>query len=96
MLENAEEFTKANPLEKCFLIIENQLCGYLNSDLLSSKNTCVVSFEDYYLNPEKYIKKFETLLDTSRTDFTSNEILKANLPIKKRQRYFLQKSKYDF
>ena len=54
---------RGKSLEKCFLIIENQLCGYLNSDLLSSKNTCVVSFEDYYLNPEKYIKKFETLLD---------------------------------
>ena len=96
MLENAEEFTEANPLEKCFLIIENQLLGYLNSDLLSSTSSCVVPFEDYCINPDKYIRKFETLLDTSRTDFTSNEISKANLPRKKDNDTFSKKANMIF
>ena len=83
MLDAAEEFNHANPLEKCFLIVEKQLTEYLNSKLLHSKNSCLVPFENYSIETEKYIQKFENLLETSRTEFTSTEMIKANLPRKK-------------
>ena len=83
MLATAEEFNHANSLEKCFLIVEKQLTEYLNSKLLHSKNSCLVPFENYSIETEKYIQKFENLLDTSRTEFTSTEMIKANLPRKK-------------
>ncbi len=96
MLNNAEEFSKANPLEKCFLIIENQLIEYLNSDLLHSKNSCLVPFENYSIETEKYIKKFEDLLETNRTEFTSTEMQKANLPRKKDNDLFSKKANMIF
>ena len=96
MLDNAEEFNKANPLEKCFLIIEKQMTGYLNSELLKSNYSCLVPFEDYCIYPEKFIQKFENLLESSRTKFTNSEMIKANLPRKKRYRHIFKKSKYDF
>lgn len=82
MLDNAEEFNNANSLEKCFLIIENQLTGYLDSSLINSKNSCLVPFENYSIDTEKYIKQFENLLKTSRTVSTNIEIKKANFPRK--------------
>jgi len=96
MLDSAEEFNQANPLEKCFLIVEKQLIEYLNSDLLNSKNSCLVPFENYSIETEKYIKKFENLLDTSRTEFTSSEMIKANFPRKKDIDIFSKKKNMIF
>ncbi len=96
MLDDAEDFSLANPLEKCFLIIEKQLIEYLNSDLLHSKNSCLVPFENYSIETEKYIKKFENLLDTSRTEFTSTEMIKANLPREKDIDTFSKKTNMIF
>ena len=36
-LDNPGEYSNANPLEKCFLVIEKQLTGYINSSLLKIK-----------------------------------------------------------
>ena len=82
MLDNADEYNKANPLEKCFLIIEKQMIRYMNADLLRSDNSCLVPIENYWIETEKYIKKFEFFLNTSRTEFTSEEMVRANLPRK--------------
>jgi|TARA_B110000971_G_scaffold127676_1_gene130642 hypothetical protein len=83
MLDNAEEFNKANPIEKCFLFMEKQMIEYLNSDLLSSTNSCLVPIENYWIGPEKYIKIFEDFLGTSKTEFTDNEMIKVNVPREK-------------
>jgi hypothetical protein len=83
MIDNAEEFNKANPLEKCFLIIEKQMIRYMDADLLRSTNSCLVPIENYWIETEKYIKRFENFLGTSRTKFTSNEMTGANVPRKK-------------
>jgi hypothetical protein len=96
MLDDAEEFNLANPLEKCFLVIEKQLIGYFNSELLHSKNSCLVPFENYTIETEKYIKKFENLLDTSRSEFTSTEMIKANLPREKDIDTFSKKTNMIF
>jgi len=82
MLDNADEYNKANPLEKCFLIIEKQMIRYMNADLLRSDNSCLVPIENYWIETEKYIKKFEIFLNTNRTEFTSEEMVRANLPRK--------------
>ena len=80
MIERAEEFSTANPLEKCFLVIEKQMTEYLDSPLLHSKNSCMVPFENYCVETEKYIQKFENFLNTSRTEFTGREMTNANIP----------------
>ena len=95
-LDNPEEYSKANPLEKCFLVIEKQLTGYINSNLLYSKNSCVVPFEHYINETEEYIKKFESLLDTTRTDFTKTEMAKANVPRNKDLITFSKKANMIF
>ena len=96
MLDNAKEFDSANPLEKCFLVIEKQFLGYISSDLLHSKNSCLVPFENYSIETEKYIKKFENLLNTSRTEFTFDEMNKANLPREKDNETFSKKASMIF
>lgn len=96
MLDNAEEFNNANSLEKCFLIIENQLTGYLDSSLINSKNSCLVPFENYSIDTERYLKKFEDLLETSRTDSTNTEIKKANFPRKTDLELFSKKTNMIF
>ena len=96
MLEHAEEFSKANPLEKCFLVIEKHMKEYLNSDLLHSKNSCLVPFENYYIETEKYIQKFENFLDTTRTEFTKEEMTNANVPRKKNNEIFSKKANMIF
>ncbi len=83
MLDHAEEFNNSNALEKCFLVMEKQMLEYLNADLLNSENACLVSFENYCIETEKYIQKFENFLGTSRTEFTSEEMTSANVPRKK-------------
>jgi len=83
MIKKAEEFYKANSLEKCFLIIEKQILNYLNADLLRSDNSFLVPIENYWIETEIYIKKFEDFLKTKRTEFTNDEIKGANLPRKK-------------
>ena len=96
MLDNAKEFNKANPLEKCFLVIEKQMIKYLDSDLLHSNNSCLVPFENYYIETGKYVKKFEKFLGTSKSKFTSDEMLKANLPRKKEINIFSTKANMIF
>lgn len=96
MLDNAEEFNQANPLEKCFLVIEKQMIKYLNADLLHSKNSCLVPFENYYIETEKYVEKFEKFLGTSKSKFTSDEMLKADLPRKKDVNTFSTKANMIF
>lgn len=95
-LDNPEEYSNANPLEKCFLVIEKQLTGYINSSLLHSQNSCLVPFEHYISETEEYIKKFENLLGTSRTDFTNAEMSKANVPRKKDMDTFSKKANIIF
>tara|TARA_B110000971_G_scaffold213800_1_gene245063 strand:- start:637 stop:1776 length:1140 start_codon:yes stop_codon:yes gene_type:complete len=82
MLNMPEKYNQANPLEKCFMIIEKQLTAYLNTDILHSKNSCLVPFENYYVETEKYIKLFENFLGTPRTKSTNEEMIKANVPRK--------------
>ena len=83
MIDRAEEFSTANPLEKCFLVIEKQMIEYLDSSLLHSKNSCLVPFENYCIETEKYIQKLENFLNTSRTEFTDSEMTNANVPREK-------------
>ncbi len=80
MLDNAAEYNKANPLEKCFLLIEQEITEYLNANLLHANNSCLVPIENYWIETEKYIKIFENFLGTSRTEFTNNEMINANIP----------------
>ena len=61
---------------------------YMDSNLIKSKNSCLVPIENYWIETENYLKKFENLLNTSRTIFTKNEIKGANLPRKKIQKCF--------
>ena len=96
MFNIAEEFNKANPLEKCFLVVEKQMNEYLKSNLLKSKNTCLVPFENYFLETEKFIQKFESFLGTSRTVYTNNEMDKANVPRKKDNETFSRKANMIF
>ena len=95
-LDNPEEYSVANPLEKCFLVIEKQLTVYINSSFLNSKNSCLVPFENYINETDKYIKKFENLLDTNRTDFTNAEMIKADVPRKKDIDAFSKKANMIF
>jgi len=96
MLDMPGKYSKANPLEKCFLIIEKQLTAYLDSKLLDSKNSCLVPFENYCVETEKYIKLLENFLDTSRTKFTNDEMIKANIPRKKDIDTFSKKANIIF
>lgn len=96
MINNAEEFNEANPLEKCFLVIEKQMNSYLNNNLLNAKNTCLIPFENYCIEAETYLKKIESFLNTERTDFTRNEMIKANVPRKKDDEIFSIKSNMIF
>ena len=91
MLDMPEKYSSANPLEKSFLFIEKQLTGYMNSDLLYSKNSCLVPFENYCVETKKYIKIFENFLGTSKTKFTNKEMIKANFPRKKDNDTFSKK-----
>jgi hypothetical protein len=95
-LDNPEEYSNANPLEKCFLVIEKQLTGYINSNLLYSINSCLVPFEHYINETEEYIKKFENLLGTNRTEFTNAEMIKANVPREKDMDAFSKKANMIF
>ena len=95
-LDNPGEYSNANPLEKCFLVIEKQLTGYINSSLLNSNNSCLVPFEHYVNETEGYIKKFENLLGTNRTDFTNSEMVKANVPRNKDMDTFSKKANMIF
>ena len=83
-------------MEKCFLVIEKQLTGYINSSLLNSNNCCLVPFEHYIIETEEYIKKFESLLGTTRTDFTKKEMIKANVPRNKEMDVFSKKANMIF
>lgn len=96
MLGMPEKYTLASPLEKSFLLIEKQLTAYMNSDLLYSKNSCLVPFENYCIETNKYIKKFENLLGTNRTRFTNKEMTKANVPRKKDNDNFSKKANIIF
>ena len=96
MLDMPEKYGQANPLEKCFLVIEKQLTTYLNTDLLNSKNACLVPFENYCIDTEKYIKLFENFLGTSRTKFTKDEMIKADIPRKKDNDTFSKKANIIF
>ena len=96
MLDRPEKYSQANPLEKCFLIIEKQLTAYLDTELLHSKNSCLVPFENYCIETEKYIKLFENFLGTSRTKFTNDEMIKANIPRKKDIDTFSKKANIIF
>ena len=91
MLDMPEKWSSANPLEKSFLFIEKQLTAYMNSNLLHSKNSCLVPFENYCLETNKYIKKFENFLGTKKTKFTNKELIKANFPRKKDNDIFSKK-----
>ncbi len=96
MINNAEEFNEANPLEKCFLVIEKQMSSYLNNNLLNTKNTFLIPFENYCIEAEEYLKKIEIFLDTERTDFTIDEMTKANVPRIKDNEIFSIKSNMIF
>ena len=96
MIKKAEEFSRANPLEKCFLVIEKQMTEYLNNDLLHLENSCLVPFEDYCINTDDYLKKFENLLNTNRTAFTKDEMYKSNVPRKKDNEIFSKKTHMVF
>ena len=91
MLDMPEKYSSANPLEKSFLFIEKQLTAYMNLDLLHSKNTCLVPFENYCVHTKKYIKIFENFLGTKRTKFTNQEMIKASFPRKKDNDTFAKK-----
>jgi hypothetical protein len=96
MINNAVEYDNANPLEKCFLIIENEMIKYMNAELLSSKNTCLLPIENYWIETEKYIKIFESFLNTDRTEFTNNEMINNNIPRKKDFETFSTKANMIF
>ena len=68
----------------------------MNFDLLHSKNTCLVPFENYCLETKKYIKIFENFLGTKKTKFTNNELIKANFPRKKDNDTFSKKANMIF
>ncbi len=96
MLKMPKEYITANPLEKCFLIIEKKLKAYLNSNLLQLKNYCLVPFENYCIETEKYIKLLENFLATKRTKFTDDEMIKVNVPRKKDDDTFSKKANIIF
>ena len=96
MLDMPEKYTLASPLEKSFLLIEKQLTAYMNSDLLHSKNSCLVPFENYCVETKKYIKIFENFLGTNKTKFTNKEMIKANFPRKKDNDTFSKKANIIF
>jgi hypothetical protein len=82
ILNNAEEYGKANQLEKIFLLAEQEITQYMNSNMLHADRSCLVPIENYWIETDKYIKTFENFLETSRTEFTKNEMLKAKIPRK--------------
>ena len=96
IIENATEYNKANALEKCFLVIEKQMKKYMSSNLLKTKNSCLVPIENYWIETDKYINKFENFLNTSRSDFTSGEMIKANVPRIKDAELFSMKANMVF
>ena len=96
MLDEAEEFHMANPLEKCFLVIEKQMIKYMDADLLRTSNSCLVPLENYCIETEKYVEIFENFLGTSRTKYTKDEMNRANLPRKKDSDIFSTKTNMIF
>ena len=96
VLDNAEEYSKANPLEKCFLVLEKDMTKYLDSDLLHSSTSCLVPVENYWLETDKYIKKFENFLGTTKSEFTNNEMINSNVPRKKNNENFSMKANMIF
>ena len=96
MLNKAAEYNNASPLEKCFLVVENNMTKYLDSNLIRSKNSCLVPIENYWIETESYIKKFEKFLNTSKTNFTKIEVKGANLPRKKDLNTFSLKANIIF
>ena len=96
MLDNAEAYDNANPLEKCFLVIEKKMTRYMDIDLLNSSNSCLVPVENYWTETEKYIKRFENFLGTNRNESTTNEMKKANVPRKKDTETFSIKANMIF
>jgi hypothetical protein len=96
MLDMPKQYTSASLIEKSFLVIENQLTAYMNSDLLHSKNTCLVPFENYCVETKKYIKIFENFLGTNRTKFTNKEMINTNFPRKKDNNTFSKKTNIIF
>ena len=96
MIDRAVEFSKANPLEKSFLIIEKQMTEYMDSPLLHSENSCLIPFENYCIDTETYIQKLENFLNTSRTEFTGDEMTSANVPREKDINNFSEKANMIF
>ena len=96
MLNNAEEYDKANSLEKCFLLAEQEVTEYMNNNLLHSTRSCLVPIENYWIETDKYIKMFENFLQTSRTEFTEKEMLNAKIPRKKDIETFSTKANMVF
>ena len=96
IIENAEDYNKANTLEKCFLLIEKQMIKFLNSGVLNNKNSCLVPIENYWIETDKYVKMFENFLGTTRSEFTKNEMIKANIPRKKDTETFSLKANVIF
>tara|TARA_B100000902_G_scaffold177489_1_gene170956 strand:+ start:1035 stop:2123 length:1089 start_codon:yes stop_codon:yes gene_type:complete len=82
MLNNAEEYDKANQLEKTFLLAEQEMELYMNSNIRHADRSCLVPIENYWIETDKYIKILENFLETSQTEFTKNEMLKAKIPRK--------------
>ena len=80
MLNNAEEYDKANQLEKTFLLVEKEMEQYMNTNMLHSDRSCLVPIENYWIETDKYIKILENFLETSQTEFTKSEMLKAKIP----------------
>ncbi len=96
MLDMPKKFSQANSLEKSFLIVEKGLSAYLDADLLYSKQSCIIPFENYCCEPEKYIKKIENFLGTSRTKYTKKEMIKVRVPRKKNLDMFSKKANIIF
>ncbi len=96
MLDMPKKFSQANSLEKSFLVVEKGLLSYLDADLLYSKRSCLIPFENYCCEPEKYIKKLENFLCTSKTKYTKKEMNKARVPRKKDFNMFSKKANIIF
>ena len=92
VLSNAEEYDKANLLEKSFLLAEEEITQYMNNSLLHTNSTCLIPIENYWIETDKYIKILENFLGTTRTEFTKNEMLNAKIPRKKNVEMFSTKA----
>ena len=68
----------------------------MNADMLHSEYSCLVPFENYCTDTEKYISLFENFLDTKRTKYTKNEMISANVPRKKDNYIFSIKTNMIF